>query len=167
MVGAVANDLVDDDNLNDLSLYMRACGETLMLSKDLARMTEQSPMTRVDDICTPLLLLLNTVDVRVPFTQQYRLMKGLRTQKREVCIKLWLVAARLPFIRFVLAMSGVCKPNLTPCDFADARLCTCRPTQQRDRRALPHRGWAWRMRKGVNSEGCNGEDRPDGQASRM
>lgn len=57
MVGAVANDLVDDDNLNDLSLYMRACGETLMLSKDLARMTEQSPMTRVDDTCTLLLLL--------------------------------------------------------------------------------------------------------------
>ena len=58
MIGAAVIDFVDDDNLNDLSLYMRACGETLMLSKDLARMTEQSPMTRFDDICTLLLLLL-------------------------------------------------------------------------------------------------------------
>ena len=47
-------------------------------------------------------------------------MNDLNIQKREVCIKLRLVAARLPFIRFVLAMSGVCKPNLTPCDYADA-----------------------------------------------
>ena len=58
MIGAAVIDFVDDDNLNDLSFYLRANGETLMLSKDLARMTEQSPMTRVDDICTLLLLLL-------------------------------------------------------------------------------------------------------------
>ena len=99
MIGAAVIDFVDDDNLNDLSLYLRANDETLMLSKDLVRMTEQSPMTRVDDICTPL-LLLNTVDVRVPFTQQYRLMNDLHMQKREVCIKLRLVAAHLPFNPF-------------------------------------------------------------------
>ena len=41
-------------------------------------MTEQSPMTHVDNIRTPLLLLSNTGDVRVPVTQSYKLMNALR-----------------------------------------------------------------------------------------
>lgn len=56
MVDAAVIDHVDDDILNDLSLYPGAYGETLTFAKDLALMQEQSPMTHVDDIRTPLLL---------------------------------------------------------------------------------------------------------------
>ena len=58
MAGAAVIDLVDDYNLNDLSLFIRAYGETLTFPADLALMKEQSPMTYVDNMKTPLLLLV-------------------------------------------------------------------------------------------------------------
>ncbi|MEP7345071.1 MAG: S9 family peptidase, partial [Gemmatimonadaceae bacterium] len=73
MAGAAVIDLVDDYNLNDLSLFIRAYGETLTFPADLALMKEQSPMTYVDSMKTPLLLLSDAGDVRVPVTQSYKL----------------------------------------------------------------------------------------------
>lgn len=96
MAGAAVIDLVDDYNLNDLSLYIRAYGETLSFPKDLALMKEQSPMTYVDNMKTPLLLLSNTGDVRVPVTQSYKLYNALKERGREVRMKLWPVAGHFP-----------------------------------------------------------------------
>ncbi len=96
MAGAAVIDLVDDYNLNDLSLYIRAYGETLTFPKDLALMKEQSPMTYVDNMKTPLLLLSNTGDVRVPVTQSYKLYNALKERGREVRMKLWPVPGHFP-----------------------------------------------------------------------
>ena len=54
----------------------------MTFQKDLALMKEQSPMTYVDDIPTPSLLLSNTGDVRVRVTQSYKLMNALRERGR-------------------------------------------------------------------------------------
>ncbi len=59
-------------------------------------MEEQSPMTYVDNIRTPLLLLFNSGDVRVPVTQSYKLMNALRERGREARRKLWPVAGHFP-----------------------------------------------------------------------
>ena len=96
MAGAAVIDLVDDYNLNDLSLFIRAYGETLTFPADLALMKEQSPMTYVDNMKTPLLLLSNTGDVRVPVTQSYKLFNALKERGREVRMKLWPVAGHFP-----------------------------------------------------------------------
>ncbi len=96
MAGAPVIDLVDDYNLNDLSLFIRAYGETLSFPKDLALMKEQSPMTYVDNMNTPLLLLSNTGDVRVPVTQSYKLLNALRERGKDVRMKLWPVAGHFP-----------------------------------------------------------------------
>lgn len=96
MAGAAVIDLVDDYNLNDLSLFIRAYGETLTFPKDLALMKEQSPGTYVDRMKTPLLLLSNTGDVRVPVTQSYKLYNALKERGRDVRMKLWPVAGHFP-----------------------------------------------------------------------
>ena len=96
MAGAAVIDLVDDYNLNDLSLFIRAYGETLTFPADLALMKEQSPMTYVDNMKTPLLLLSNTGDVRVPVTQSYKLFNALRERGQEVRMKLWPVPGHFP-----------------------------------------------------------------------
>ena len=96
MAGAAVIDLVDDYNLNDLSLFIRAYGETLTFPKDLALMKEQSPGTYVDKMTTPLLLLSNTGDVRVPVTQSYKLYNALKERGRDVRMKLWPVAGHFP-----------------------------------------------------------------------
>ena len=96
MAGAAVIDLVDDYNLNDLSLFIRAYGETLSFPGDLSLMKEQSPMTYVDQMKTPLLLLSNTGDVRVPVAQSYKLFNALRERGREVRMKLWPVEGHFP-----------------------------------------------------------------------
>ena len=63
-------------------------------------MEKQSPMTHVDDIRTPLLLLSNTGDVRVPVTRSYELINVPREKGRDVSIKLWLVAGHFPIDPF-------------------------------------------------------------------
>ncbi|MEP7384245.1 MAG: S9 family peptidase, partial [Gemmatimonadota bacterium] len=96
MAGAAVIDLDDDYHLNDLSLFIRAFGETLTFPKDVALMTEQSPGTYVDRMTTPLLLLSNTGDVRVPVTQSYKLYNALKERGRDVRMKLWPVAGHFP-----------------------------------------------------------------------
>jgi dipeptidyl aminopeptidase/acylaminoacyl peptidase len=96
MAGAAVIDLVDDYNLNDLSLFIRAYGETLTFPADLALMKEQSPMTYVDNMKTPLLLLSDAGDVRVPVTQSYKLFNALKERGRDVRMKLWPVPGHFP-----------------------------------------------------------------------
>ncbi|MEO7964136.1 MAG: S9 family peptidase [Gemmatimonadaceae bacterium] len=96
MAGAAVIDLVDDYNLNDLSLYLRAYGETLTMPKDLALMKEQSPMNYVDNMKTPLLLLSDQGDVRVPVTQSYKLYNALRERGQDVRMRLWPVPGHFP-----------------------------------------------------------------------
>jgi dipeptidyl aminopeptidase/acylaminoacyl peptidase len=96
MAGAAVIDLVDDYNLNDLSLYMRAFSETLSFADDLALMKEQSPLTYVDSMRTPLLLLSDAADARVPVTQSYKLYHALKERGRDVQMRLWPVAGHFP-----------------------------------------------------------------------
>ena len=53
-------------------------------------------MTYVDQMKTPLLLLSNTGDVRVPVAQSYKLFNALRERGREVRMKLWPVEGHFP-----------------------------------------------------------------------
>lgn len=96
MAGAAVIDLADDYNLNDVSLFIRAYGDTLSFPGDLALMKEQSPLTYVDDMKTPLLLLSDTGDVRVPVTQSYKLYNALRERGRDVRMVLWPVGGHFP-----------------------------------------------------------------------
>lgn len=96
MAGAAVIDLIDDYNLNDLSLYIRAYGDTLTFPKDIALMKEQSPGTYVDNMKTPLLLLSTTGDVRVPVTQSYKLYNALKERGQDVRMVLWPVPGHFP-----------------------------------------------------------------------
>jgi dipeptidyl aminopeptidase/acylaminoacyl peptidase len=96
MAGAAVIDLADQYNLNDLSLHLRASGETLSFPKDLDFLREQSPLTYVDRMTTPLLLLSTTGDARVPVTQSYKLYNALKERGREVRLKLWPVPGHFP-----------------------------------------------------------------------
>jgi dipeptidyl aminopeptidase/acylaminoacyl peptidase len=96
MAGAAVIHLEDDYNLNDLPLYLRAYGSTLTMPKDLELMKEQSPMTYVDNMKTPLLLLSTTGDVRVPVTQSYKLYHALKERGQDVRMILWPVPGHFP-----------------------------------------------------------------------
>ena len=73
-------------------------------------MEKQSPMTHVDDIRTPLLLLSNTGDVRVPVTRSYELINVPREKGRDVSINCGSSRDTFRPILYVLAMSSVCEP---------------------------------------------------------
>lgn len=96
MAGAAVIDLIDDYNLNDLSLYIRAYGDTLTFPKDIELMREQSPGSYVDNMKTPLLLLSTTGDVRVPVTQSYKLYNALKERGQDVRMVLWPVPGHFP-----------------------------------------------------------------------
>ncbi|MBX9603022.1 MAG: S9 family peptidase [Bryobacteraceae bacterium] len=96
MAGAAVIHLEDDYNLNDLPLYLRAYGSTLTMPKDLELMKEQSPMTYVDNMKTPLLMLSTTGDVRVPVTQSYKLYHALKERGQDVRMVLWPVPGHFP-----------------------------------------------------------------------
>jgi dipeptidyl aminopeptidase/acylaminoacyl peptidase len=96
MAGAAVIDLVDDYNLNDLRLFTRAFSDTLTSPRDLALMKEQSPITYVDQMKTPLLMLSDTGDMRVPVTQSYKLFHALRERGQEVRMVLYPVPGHFP-----------------------------------------------------------------------
>lgn len=96
MAGAAVIDLADDYNLNDLRLFTRAFSDTLTSPKDLALMKEQSPMTYVDQMKTPLLMISDTGDMRVPVTQSYKLFHALRERGKEVKMFLYPVPGHFP-----------------------------------------------------------------------
>ena len=96
MAGAAVIDLEDDYNLNDLRLFTRAFSDTLTTPKDLELMKEQSPMTSVDHMKTPLLMISDTGDMRVPVTQSYKLFHALRERGQEVRMFLYPVPGHFP-----------------------------------------------------------------------
>jgi dipeptidyl aminopeptidase/acylaminoacyl peptidase len=96
MAGAAVIDLVDDYNLNDLRLFTRAFSDTLTTARDLTLMKEQSPMTYVDQMKTPLLMISDTGDMRVPVTQSYKLYHALRERGQEVKMVLYPVPGHFP-----------------------------------------------------------------------
>ena len=96
MAGAAVIDLFDDYNLNDLRLYTRAFSDTLTNPKDLELMKEQSPITYVDQMKTPLLMISDTRDMRVPVTQSYELMNALRERGQDVRMRLYPVGGHVP-----------------------------------------------------------------------
>jgi len=96
MAGAAVIDLVDDYNLNDFRLFIRAYGDTLTQPKDLELMKEQSPGTYVDQMKTPLLLISDTGDVRVPVTQSYKLLNALKERGQDVRMVLYPVPGHFP-----------------------------------------------------------------------
>ncbi len=96
MAGAAVIDLVDDYHLNDFRLYVRAFSNTLTQPKDLELMKEQSPGTYVDKMKTPLLLISDTGDVRVPVTQSYKLYNALKERGQDVRMILYPVPGHFP-----------------------------------------------------------------------
>ena len=96
MAGAAVIDLVDDYNLNDLRLFTRAFSDTLTSPQDMALMKEQSPISYVDQMKTPLLMISDTGDVRVPVTQSYKLYNALRERGQEVRMILYPVSGHFP-----------------------------------------------------------------------
>lgn len=96
MAGAAVIDLVDDYNLNDFRLFTRAYSDTLTQPADLELMKAQSPLTYVDRMKTPLLLLSDTGDVRVPVTQSYKLFHALRERGQDVQMVLYPVPGHFP-----------------------------------------------------------------------
>jgi len=96
MAGAAVIDLVDDYNLNHLRLFTRAFSDTLTTPKDLELMKEQSPMTYVDRMKTPLLMISDTGDMRVPVTQSYKLFHALRERGQPVRMFVYPVPGHFP-----------------------------------------------------------------------
>jgi dipeptidyl aminopeptidase/acylaminoacyl peptidase len=96
MAGAAVIDLEDDYNLNDLRLFTRAFSDSLTSPKDLELMKEQSPISSVDRMKTPLLMISDTGDMRVPVTQSYKLFHALRERGQEVRMFLYPVPGHFP-----------------------------------------------------------------------
>jgi len=96
MAGAAVIDLEDDYNLNDQRLFTRAFSDTLTMPKDHELMKEQSPITSVDKMKTPLLMISDTGDMRVPVTQSYKLFHALRERGQEVKMFLYPVPGHFP-----------------------------------------------------------------------
>jgi dipeptidyl aminopeptidase/acylaminoacyl peptidase len=96
MGGAAVIDLSDDYNLNDLRLFTRAFSDTLTTPKDLELIKEQSPITYVDQMKTPLLMISDTRDMRVPVTQSYKLFHALRERGQDVSMRLYPVPGHVP-----------------------------------------------------------------------
>jgi dipeptidyl aminopeptidase/acylaminoacyl peptidase len=96
MAGAAVIDLIEDYNLLDLPLFKRAYGDTVSFPKDLELMKEQSPGTYVDQMKTPLLLISDAADVRVPVVQSYKLYNALKERGQDVKMLLYPVAGHVP-----------------------------------------------------------------------
>jgi dipeptidyl aminopeptidase/acylaminoacyl peptidase len=96
MAGAAVIDLEDDYNLNDLRLFTRAFSDTLTTPMDHELMIEQSPITYVDRMKAPLLMISDTGDMRVPVTQSYKLFHALRERGQEVRMFLYPVPGHFP-----------------------------------------------------------------------
>jgi dipeptidyl aminopeptidase/acylaminoacyl peptidase len=96
MAGAAVIQLDDDYNLNDLRLYIRAFGPTLSMPKDLELMKEQSPIAAVDNMKTPMLMISDAGDFRVPVTQSYKLFNALKERGQDVRMIVYPVPGHSP-----------------------------------------------------------------------
>jgi dipeptidyl aminopeptidase/acylaminoacyl peptidase len=79
VTGAAVNDLVVDYTIaDDIDDDRIAFGASPFVGTELTAWRAQSPMTFVDQIRTPTLILANVYDVRVPIVENYELFHALR-----------------------------------------------------------------------------------------
>ncbi len=83
IAGAAVTDWVDQYNLSDLNLriadgFLAGQHGSPYLGDRMKAYIEQSPITYVNKITTPTLILSNTGDYRVPVTQSYALFRALK-----------------------------------------------------------------------------------------
>ncbi|MGA8532601.1 MAG: S9 family peptidase [Candidatus Tumulicola sp.] len=79
VTGAAVNDLVVDYTIaDDIDAYRASFSDSPFAGNELATWQRQSPITYFKDIHTPLLLLGNVYDVRVPIVEQYEMFHALR-----------------------------------------------------------------------------------------
>ncbi|MBV8117850.1 MAG: S9 family peptidase [Candidatus Eremiobacteraeota bacterium] len=79
VTGAAVNDLVVDYTIaDDLDAYRQAFSDSPFAANELSVWQHQSPLSYFKDIHTPLLLLGNVYDVRVPIVEQYEMFHALR-----------------------------------------------------------------------------------------
>jgi dipeptidyl aminopeptidase/acylaminoacyl peptidase len=96
MAGAAPVDLIDEANLADVLVSTRFCCNMVSQAKDMSLMKEQSGITYVDRIHTPLLILSDTGDERVPVVESYKLFNALRERGRDVKMVLYPVPGHTP-----------------------------------------------------------------------
>jgi dipeptidyl aminopeptidase/acylaminoacyl peptidase len=79
VTGAAVNDLVVDYTIaDDIDADRVSFSDSPFVGSELAAWQRQSPITYFKDIHTPLLLLGNVYDVRVPIVEQYEMYHALR-----------------------------------------------------------------------------------------
>ena len=76
--GAALNSFVDTYNLSDFNVARRSYWGSPYTGDNMKRYVEQSPITYAGNIRTPMLILSNTGDPRVPFTQSFAMFRALR-----------------------------------------------------------------------------------------
>lgn len=96
MAGGAVLNLAEDYNLNDMRLYRLAFGEFLWSKEALDLLQRQSPLTYYDKINTPLLLIADTFDKRVPITQSYELYRALKERGKDVTLVVYPVPQHMP-----------------------------------------------------------------------
>jgi dipeptidyl aminopeptidase/acylaminoacyl peptidase len=97
VTGAAVNDLVVDYSIaDDIDADRLAFTDSPFVANQLAVWQRQSPITYFKDIRTPLLLLGNVYDVRVPIVEQYEMYHALRDNGIPVKFFAYPSAGHLP-----------------------------------------------------------------------
>jgi dipeptidyl aminopeptidase/acylaminoacyl peptidase len=78
VAGAAVNSFLDTYNLSDFNVARRSYWGSPYTGDNMKRYLEQSPITYAGKIRTPMLILSNTGDARVPFTQSFAMFRALR-----------------------------------------------------------------------------------------
>ncbi|HEY0157240.1 MAG TPA: S9 family peptidase [Thermoanaerobaculia bacterium] len=76
--GAAVNNFVEMYNLGDFNVARRRYWGSPYTGDNMKRYLEQSPITYAGNIRTPMLIMSNTGDTRVPFTQSFAMFRALR-----------------------------------------------------------------------------------------
>ena len=76
--GAAVNNLVDQYNYGDSDRSRRLTWGSPYVGDNMKKYIEQSPITYAANVKTPTLILTDTGDVRVPFTQSFQMYRALQ-----------------------------------------------------------------------------------------
>ena len=76
--GAAVNNLIDQYNLGDSDRGRRLTWGSPYVGDNMKKYIEQSPITYAANVKTPTLILTDTGDVRVPFTQSFQMYRALK-----------------------------------------------------------------------------------------
>jgi dipeptidyl aminopeptidase/acylaminoacyl peptidase len=78
VAGAAVNNLVDQYNLGDSDRNRMLTWGSPYTADNMKKYVEQSPITYVSKIKTPTMIMTDTGDVRVPFTQSFQMYRALK-----------------------------------------------------------------------------------------